>query len=1647
MTLRTTQPQGPAGPATISSTPFNTTSVTPRPVNSLNSSIMPSATPTLATETPESMADKRAERFSTGPQDNRYMELREGREALRLGYIKAGRMADPTRSYALSEAIEFKGDCEDMCPEFERHEREYQKALSEFEKIEGTDFVDHAKAVKRYRRSAAGDPEPMPCDVRPPRVLVQTLNYLFHTLIPTKTLEACQPFVRDRSRAIRNDFTLQNYRGMEAIECHERIARFHIVCAFKFCSHPKISLQQEQEQMRKTLQSLREYYADMNEKGIVCPNEPEFQAYYILSHLWQNDIVTTMELLPPQVFDHALVQLAIKLQQMVQCSLDETRSRRKSAGGLNFYSKFFRMLGSPEVPYLFACLLHQEFFSIRRSALRAMNSGFYNLSPHIPVSDIVDMLGYNDEDEALGQLEYHGIKCEVNDDGVVIAHLGKQKQAGGVKRQPFLEDQAQSLTPSVSVRLIESKVDEGELVDIIDGKSSGKLKEMGGFQHSMPAPRAPAIPSAIPSRPAMSFAPETPAATRKDAAGFSFVNQNRTAQQNQTRLQSTSNAPTPMFRSPFTAVSKSQNPIPDEPSFISFATPESVRTDIGLNSAPPSAISGDLRQRLGPPPSTAPSNTFSPLQPAFTSTPAAPSQIHPPLQQQTPLFSFTAASQKPAPSQPISQPAFSFSSSQPQASQQIAFPPTISVSTTPGPVLLNDLRSANNDAKIPPILTNMQKSSSTQAPSPQSLQKPASLAKPPKPASPVKRQPPTVEEVQTFDLLVSYELSSIAEEELSRDLDYRDLMDIIITETVEEFSDELATQVADSLEDMYEQAEVADTIRSLNKTFAFWFKAAKKSAERKAEEFEKRQERAVRFYLNVLGSANGPSLVRKRGTGWMGSQVNKWGGGWGIEVAGGSEAGMDSILAQAEEEADRRQAEYFRHLDITSIVFDSLLEVNKAAGSLARKSGITPVMYWKVLVCTAPFATTPNGTDPRASGKANRFASIWTRSKFGTGGDGSDLTALDTGDQSYLKFQELLRVSVDMWEGGSRGRSQGKRKVKFCLFANHVDVCGDAQYPMKPNSSALASGTSAILFQCSIYDDTAVDKSSWWEAERDRLYALLSALPVSSGVPLLISYWQTDLLPYTEFSEGCVHWLNLPSVLNDNGGPISAVDLLLLNDNLDGEFNGRKAAKSLEEGLKWLASSSKAQPVLRNDVIQDVVEKHTADAVRFAFTKFEESVPEGDFSLDPHFNISTFNCLIEVFNAQLDIIEKVLTDDLATDLAWPAIEYTGTSDPYVPPINWNSDATRSMISKVIQAHKLPHMPLPSSDDTLDAAAGRSANIRLIRSVYESYVTQLTSTLKSSSETLMKPSVPTRLSQLSGRDTASSSLMSSVWSKLGPWERSCAYRERDARFPFARVAMCFARWTVEKLDVFVDEWKKQRVGWYNVNQVDVEVKSLVGLVNVKLAEWESNVMGEYWNNQSGAEDEEPSFDEACNDVLVTGIRQEEDPRGNSSREIPLSTPRIPKEVSFHNVLSGELPGTPSLSRSRPATLLDSNYLFDDMAPPPVSPFASSTVESFTTAAASNLSPQPKSVKYRSTLSPHPTNGSFSTSLGSSRRESSSNSPLKPGRSETGSAVSSSHLVRPESEVQRLKRRLSEVMATSKKELETSKRRIADESRGD
>lgn len=49
--------------------------------------------------------------------------------------VRAGLIADPDRPTTLENAIDFRGTCEEMCPEFEREEREFKKNVHPLEQV------------------------------------------------------------------------------------------------------------------------------------------------------------------------------------------------------------------------------------------------------------------------------------------------------------------------------------------------------------------------------------------------------------------------------------------------------------------------------------------------------------------------------------------------------------------------------------------------------------------------------------------------------------------------------------------------------------------------------------------------------------------------------------------------------------------------------------------------------------------------------------------------------------------------------------------------------------------------------------------------------------------------------------------------------------------------------------------------------------------------------------------------------------------------------------------------------------------------------------------------------------------------------------------------------------------------------------------------------------------------------------------------------------------------------------------------------------------------------------------------------------------------------------------------------------------------
>ncbi|WFD41596.1 actin cytoskeleton and mitosis protein [Malassezia psittaci] len=363
--------------------------------------------------------EERMLRFQKRSDDttSRLEELKVLYAKKREAYIASGLLPDPSRPGALEDATKLVGVCEEMCPEYERLEREVQKELDRLEVYPGTNKANPAAAVKIYRRPAAGRQLPLPEEIRPAHVLCKTLDYLFGTLLPQDPHDprfaAVQPFLWNRTRAVRQDFIVQSDTGRLAIECHERIARYHI-----FCLHWKggvnaeaWSEQQELEQLSKTLRSLIEYYDDQRILGKACENEPEFRAYNLLLHARDPEALREIELLPSPVFSANMTQLAVELRTLIQRSnlLEKRGNPVNTVSTPNYFTKFFSVVRSKRVPYLLACLAEHLFTSVRIGAIKTLSRAYMTQHMGLPVNYLTNVLAMDSDVACIDFLTQLGV--------------------------------------------------------------------------------------------------------------------------------------------------------------------------------------------------------------------------------------------------------------------------------------------------------------------------------------------------------------------------------------------------------------------------------------------------------------------------------------------------------------------------------------------------------------------------------------------------------------------------------------------------------------------------------------------------------------------------------------------------------------------------------------------------------------------------------------------------------------------------------------------------------------------------------------------------------------------------------------------------------------------------------------------------------------------------------------------------------------------------------------------------------------------------------------------------------------------------------------------------------------------------------------
>ncbi|KAI6133001.1 SAC3/GANP/Nin1/mts3/eIF-3 p25 family-domain-containing protein [Pisolithus croceorrhizus] len=359
-----------------------------------------------------------------------WQELVKNREAERKKAIAEGKMDDPLVQKSLKDAITMVGTCSDMCPRFERYRRERENNLTEWETIPGTKRVDHKRAVKMYER-AAGD-KTLPSDLRPPKVLKRTLDYLFHDLLPRGGFSATFSFIRDRSRAVRNDFTMQHEMGPLAIECHDRCARFHILAIHLERDSSGFSIPLEEQQLMNTLQSLKEFYEDQRGR-YQSPTELEMRVYHRLIHI--RDQRERHEDIPDFLLKHPVFELTTRFRARVQAKsapITKSSTLAVDAEAMQIFVELATVLrreGDVVMTYLIACILERLFGKDTIEDIEAIRG-------ELTYSDIID--GYSGP---LPQTE------DMEDDAMHTNEDG-QGSSGFVAEQPPAQQSPHALLPN-----------------------------------------------------------------------------------------------------------------------------------------------------------------------------------------------------------------------------------------------------------------------------------------------------------------------------------------------------------------------------------------------------------------------------------------------------------------------------------------------------------------------------------------------------------------------------------------------------------------------------------------------------------------------------------------------------------------------------------------------------------------------------------------------------------------------------------------------------------------------------------------------------------------------------------------------------------------------------------------------------------------------------------------------------------------------------------------------------------------------------------------------------------------------------------------------------------------------------------------------
>ena len=323
------------------------------------------------------------------------------------------------------------GTCESMCPDAERADRERNREIELFERIEPNDpSVSNAQlCVKKFSRIVDN---PHCSSIRTRAALDKTCAHLYGLLggrcdYPDGDVSLLKRsnFLWDRLRSVRQDMGLTGLLcGEWAATRLEEMARFAIAAEYLLCENVATSSKPDGhnshlhiEQLGKTLTTLNAVY-DETDEGERSPSGKKLG-----SEKFQHRAEMTCYSLLLRMDDHGpfrasaaqflrIVRSApvhIQRSNEVQFALDV-----RAAYAENNAPAFFALVKSKRCSYLQACLLHKYFDALRLRSLECVNT-VMNKSPLAMETVAKDVLFEESVDVATQLCESCGLAVTKNE--------------------------------------------------------------------------------------------------------------------------------------------------------------------------------------------------------------------------------------------------------------------------------------------------------------------------------------------------------------------------------------------------------------------------------------------------------------------------------------------------------------------------------------------------------------------------------------------------------------------------------------------------------------------------------------------------------------------------------------------------------------------------------------------------------------------------------------------------------------------------------------------------------------------------------------------------------------------------------------------------------------------------------------------------------------------------------------------------------------------------------------------------------------------------------------------------------------------------------------------------------------------------------